>query len=169
MNEPTDDTPTNDTPTQGGPAIERNAVQRITAMLQHDASGWQLLGLLPEPGDHEGPPRRRLVRDADDMKIYQWHGLPLRLLPDQTDDYYFNLTSPRPTLYLICQPDADGAPQPLRVSADQDDAVAAVEMDELLLQAPMPGSIVEWLKLYVETHWTPGPRKNRRKPNERKP
>jgi len=148
--------------------IDRNPVLGITMMLQHDAGGWQLLGLFPESGPPAGRPICRLARDGGDSRIYQWQGLPLRLQPDQADDYIYNLTSRSPMLFVICKPGEDDQPVPLRVSADQDDCVAAVEHDELVFQGAMPPPISEWIKRYVEAHWTPGPRKHKRRDEQGK-
>ena len=106
--------------------IERSPVTGITLMMQQDSAGWQLIGLFPETGPPQGAARRRLVRDDGDTRLYQWQGLSLRLLPDQGDDYIYNLTSPRPMLFVICKSGEDGRPIPLRITADQDDCVAAV-------------------------------------------
>ena len=142
--------------------IERSPVTDITLMMQQDSAGWQLIGLFPETGPPQGAARRRLVRDDGDTRLYQWQGLSLRLLPDQGDDYIYNLTSPRPMLFVICKSGEDGRPIPLRITADQDDCVAAVEVDEIVFRAPMPRPIIDWIRQYLEVHWEPGPRKNKR-------
>lgn len=143
--------------------IERRPVMGITLMMQHDSAGWQLIGLFPEHERPEGPAQCRLVRDGDDSRIYQWQRLVLRLQPDQADDYIYNLTSRTPMLFVICKTGEEGKPIPVLVTADQDDCVAAVEFDELVFQSPMPPSIVDWIRQYVEAHWEPGPRKHKRK------
>jgi len=142
--------------------IERNPVLGMTLMVQQDLTDWQLIGVFPESGPPSGRPTCRLVRDGGNSKIFQWQGLPLRLQQDQSDDYIYNLTSRTPMLFVICKPGADEQPVPLRISADQDDCVAAVEHDELVFQAPMPSPIAQWIQRYVEAHWAPGPRKNKR-------
>jgi len=143
--------------------IERRPVMGITLMVQHDSAGWQLIGLFPEHEQPQGPAQCRLVRDGGDSRIYQWQRLPLRLQPDQADDYIYNLTSRSPMLFVICKTGENGQPIPVLVTADQDDCVAAVEFDELVFQSPMPSSIVEWIRHYVDVHWEPGPRKHKRK------
>ena len=143
--------------------IERRPIMGITLMVQHDSAGWQLIGLFPEHEPPRGPAHCRLVRDGSDSQIYQWQRLALRLQPDQADDYIYNLTSPSPMLFVICKTGEAGRPIPLLVTADQDDCVAAVEFDELVFQSPMPRPISDWIRRYVEAHWTPGPRKHKRK------
>jgi len=143
--------------------IERRPVIGMTLMLQHDSTGWQLIGLFPEAGRPPDSPDYRLVRDGGDSKIYQWQGLPLRLQPDQSDDYIYNLTSPGPMLFVICKTGQAGQPVPLRVTADQDECVAAVEFDEVVFQCPMPRPVIAWVREYVEIHWKPGPRRHERK------
>jgi hypothetical protein len=134
----------------------------MSVLMQKDANGWHLSGILPSAaGQKVDRPHRELVRDDGATQIYRWEGLSLPLTPDACDDYWYNITSKQPCLYLICQPDAEGEPVPLRVSADQDDAVAAEEVDEWFFQAAMPKPILLWLKDYIATHRRAGPRKQK--------
>lgn len=141
--------------------IPRYARRPMTILMQQAAEAWQLLGILPSSAAAGQKLRRELVRDDDVTRIYRWEGLELPLVPDACDDYWFNLTSEQPRLYVICQRDNEGAPVPLRITADQDDAVAAEEVDEWFFQAAMPTAIVFWIRDYVATHWRPGPRKEK--------
>ncbi|MGY6552985.1 MAG: DUF3305 domain-containing protein [Wenzhouxiangella sp.] len=150
MSEPTPD-----------PRMPRYARRPMRVMMLKDANGWQVMGILPSTAEPGGKRRRELVRDDGASQIFCWDGMDLVLVPDGCDDYWFNLTSEQPRLYVICQRDAEGAPTPTRITADQDDAVAAEEVDELFYQAEMPVPIVFWIRDYVATHWRPGPRKQK--------
>ncbi|MFW6341305.1 MAG: DUF3305 domain-containing protein [Wenzhouxiangella sp.] len=143
------------------PNIERYARRPMTVMMERTGTRWQVIGILPSARPGEGAPHRELVRDGGETCIYRWEGLDLRLTPDACEDYWFNLTSAQPRLYVICQLDANGEPQPLRITADQDDSVAAEEVEELFYQAAMPAPIVVWIKDYVAAHYRPGPRKQK--------
>ncbi len=143
------------------PKIPRYAHRPMTVMMEHNPSGWQVIGILPSVQSLAGGPRRELVRDGGESRIYRWEGLELTLTPDACDDYWFNLTSSQPRLYVICQPGAEGEPLPLRLTADQDDSVAAEEVEEWFFQAAMPAPIVFWIRDYVATHYRPGPRKQK--------
>ena len=149
------------TPSSPPAAMPRYARQAMNILMQHDGDGWKLLGILPASDAGSEGRRRELVRDDGVTQIYRWEGLVLRLLPDACDDYWFNLTSDQPRLYVICQADDQGVPVPMRITADQDDAVAAEEVDEWFFQAEMPTSVVFWIRDYVATHWRPGPRKEK--------
>ena len=151
---------------QTQPQIPRYARRPMSILTQKDGSGWQVIGILPSSAETAGERACELVRDDGVTRIYRWEGLELRLVPDACDDYWFNLTSEQPRLYVICQPDDEGAPVPLRITADQDDAVAAEEVDEWFFQAAMPTPIVFWIRDYVATHWKPGPRKQKLKGKE---
>ncbi len=152
--------------TETEPKLPRYARKPMNVLMQHDEQGWKVLGILPASEPTSNQRHRELVRDDGVTQIYRWEGLMLRLLPDCCDDYWFNLTSDQPRLYVICQRDQDGSPMPVRITADQDDAVAAEEVDELFYQAEMPVPIVFWIRDYVATHWTPGPRKQKIKGKE---
>jgi len=130
-----------------------HASRAVSVLLQRDKTPdrwgehhWQVLGVLPEPGTPPARPTRSLARDGDDARVYLWRGLTLRLNPESCYDYWLNLSSKTPLLFVICQPDADGDLQPVTVSADQDDGVAALEVDETVLQTAMPGSIAAWVE-----------------------
>jgi hypothetical protein len=127
---------------------------------------WSILGVLPQPGAVPGQPERSLARDGAQARVYLWRGLDLRLNPEACDDYWLNLESGRPLLFVICQSAADGDLLPVTVSADQEDGVAAQEVEETVLQTPMPTPIAAWVEQYVRTYWRPGPRKNKRKPDK---
>ena len=142
--------------------IPRYPRRPMSILMQNDDRGWQVIGILPAPaGAAAASASRELVRDDGTTRIYRWEGMELPLVPDACDDYWFNLISPQPRLYVICQPDAEGAPVPLRITADQDDSVAADEVDEWFFQAAMPAQIVFWIRDYVATHYRPGPRKQK--------
>ncbi|TVS12575.1 MAG: DUF3305 domain-containing protein [Wenzhouxiangella sp.] len=141
--------------------IPRYPRMPVTIMMEQRGQKWQVIGILPRTGAASGESGRHLVRDDGETRIYQWLGLELPLMPDGCDDYWYNLTSEQPRLYVICQPDAQGGPVPLRVTADQDDAVAAEEHEEWFFQAAMPVPIVLWIKDYVAAHYRPGPRKGK--------
>ncbi len=138
----------------------------VTIMMEQRDGQWQLLGVLPRSAGVIGESGRHLVRDDGQTRIYQWLGLELPLNPEGCDDYWFNLTSKQPRLYVICQPDSEGAPVPLSVSADQDDSVKADEVDAWFFQTAMPAPIVFWIRDYVATHYKPGPRKGKIKGKE---
>lgn len=141
--------------------IDRYARRPMTVMMERTGSRWQVIGILPAPGPNDGVPRRELVRDGGETCIFRWEGLDLVLTPDACDDYWFNLTSPQPRLYVICQTGEDGDPIPLRITANQDDSVAAEEVEELFYQAAMPANIVVWIKDFVANNYRPGPRKQK--------
>src|SRR6056297_2194232 len=141
--------------------IERYARRPMTVMMERTGSRWQVIGILPSSQTSDGIPRRELVRDGGDNCIYRWEGLDLLLTPDACDDYWFNLTSAQPRVYVICQTGSDGEPVPLRITANQDESVAAEEVEELFYQAAMPANVVFWIREYVATHYRPGPRKQK--------
>lgn len=146
--------------------MDKHARRCLSLLLQHSSRGWQLMGAVPEPEDAPVGPVRELVRNAADARLVRWRGFPLQLHPDGCDDYWFNVTSRQPLLFVICQPGDDDEPRPVRISADQEDGVAASEVEGIVFETPMPPPLVLWVRDYVAAYWQPGPRKNKRKPRE---
>jgi hypothetical protein len=128
---------------------------------------WRVTGVLPEPAASSAAPLRRLVHDGGAVRLYQWSGLPLRLIPDASEDYWYNLDSAQPLLFVICHQGEDGDPAPVRITVDQDEAVAAQEVQETVLESPLPPALIDWVSEYVLVHYRPGPRKGERRKQKR--
>jgi hypothetical protein len=123
---------------------------------------WQIVGVLPDP-DPAAAPEQRCVRAEGEHRLYRWSGLPLRLIADATEDYWYNLDSAGPQLYALCYQDLDGELRPSRLTVDADEAVAAQETQGTVLEAPLPPELADWVRDYVLAHFRPGPRKGPRK------
>lgn len=160
-------------------AQNNHAWRAVSVLIQRDAAPdawglprWQVVGVLPEPGQAPERPTRSLARDGDQARVFLWRGLKLRLNPESCYDYWLNLSSDKPLLFVICQPDTDGDLRPVTVSADQDDGVAALEVEETVFEAVMPPPIAAWVEQYAYDNWRPGPHKKkgkRRKPLDNVP
>lgn len=143
--------------------IERHPRRALSLLLQQSRHGWQLMGAVPETGPAPAQATRSVVRDGEDARLIRWQGCTLGLQPDSCDDYWFNVTSAQPLLIVICQPGHDGEPRPVAITVDQEDGVAASEVEEIVFQTPLPPQLVVWVRDYVAAHWTPGPRKHKRR------
>jgi hypothetical protein len=104
-----------------------------------------------------------LVRSSPEGDDYLWGGLSVRLHRDETESYYYNLVSERPSLYVISASDDQGVPKPFLVSACFDEANAYNEAGQYVDAVPMPPELYQWIEHYVLTHYIPEPRIKRKR------
>ena len=102
------------------------------------------------------------IHSDTESEQYLWRGFSLELYKDATESYWRNLMSPHPVLCVICQPDDDGQPVPVTVTADYDQASAGMEADDTVYAVPMPPGMYGWLGVFVVEYSQPTPRKARK-------
>ncbi len=73
---------------------------------------------------------------------------------------------------MICFPDQDlgddedqGAMEPVLVTANQDEANAHMESEDLVFSVPMPGQVIDWVERFVMEHYNPVIMKKRKRNN----
>lgn len=123
---------------------------------------WQLAEVRPEAGE-AGVTRRRVADDTDE---FVWGGLALQLLRSDAETYWFNLTSERPALFVICREDPQHGLMPVLVTLDQDEAMRQHEGEGEVLSQPFPEWLAADVERFVMTHFKPQPRRRRRRQEE---
>jgi len=109
-----------------------------------------------------------LVSDDGDCAQYMYSGLRVSLFRDGCESYWYNLQSDTPYLFVICHHDevADDesmAVEPVIVSANQDEANAHMESEDLVFSVPMPDKVIGWLERYVVENYDPVIKKKRKR------
>ena len=101
-----------------------------------------------------------------DGKVHRFYhgGLKLEFFKDGSEGYWYNLLSKEPFLFVICEGE-QGAHEiePLYVTANQDEATGHLEAEDVVLSAPMPPEICEFLERYVVAHYQPQIKKKRKR------
>jgi len=105
-----------------------------------------------------------VVHDDGSSKRFYWGGMNLRLFKDGGEGYWYNLLSDVPYLFVVCDGE-EGAMEiePLFITANQDEANANMESDDLVLSIPMPVEIRDLLERYVIAHYRPQQKKKRKR------
>jgi len=105
-----------------------------------------------------------LVREMDDEQHYLWGGLSLELFRDSAHSYWSNLVGNEPSLFVMCHEHEGGDVQPVSVTADAEDASAAIEGSDPVFAVSIPPEIYLQLERFVVEHHKPTPpRKRKRK------
>ena len=111
-----------------------------------------------------------LVSDDGERAQYMYSGLNVSLYKDGCESYWYNLQAETPYLFVICHHDdvADDesmAVEPAMVSANQDEANAHMESEDLVFSVPMPDKVIDWLERYVVEYYDPVIKKKRKRRN----
>lgn len=123
---------------------------------------WSLLDVRPD--DNAPGVMRHTV--AEDVSDFVWGGLVLQLVRSDAETYWFNLTSQRPALFVICREDPRNGLMPVMVTLDQDEAMRQHEGEGEILSTAFPEWLAERVERFVMTHFKPQPRRRRRRQEE---
>lgn len=132
----------------GATGIDRDAV-RVLVVLEYrrgvhplpDDGAWRVVEVIPDAPPDGAPPAT-----ADAGRRHVWDGLSLCLDPAASDDYYHNLRSQSPGVFVVCRPCGDGALQPRRVTTSFHEASGEADAAEQVCRVPMHGGIRRWLE-----------------------
>lgn len=105
------------------------------------------------------------IHEDDDLSQYLWSGFSLELYRDLAEDYWYNLTSESPSLFVICHESPDGKLTPFRVTADGDSASGCLESDDQVFAVPIPPEIYQHLEKFIVANYVPSERKKRKREN----
>lgn len=121
-------------------------------------------GVAALAGERMGDPSARgvLVRSDDEVEQYLYSGFRVELYRDNAEGYWFNLAGKEPALYILCHEPPDGGIEPFSVTADPNEASAAVEGDDKVFAVPMPPEVFRQIEEFVVKYYVP------REPGKRK-
>ena len=150
--------------------VERHTVAVIMQRSQVQQGQWSVpswRAVSVVAGDHlvgKGAGQTPIHED-DRHAQFLWSGFTLELYQDLAEDYWYNLTSESPSLFVICHESPDGDLTPFRVTADQDSASGCLESDDQVFAVPIPPEIYQYLEQFIVAHYVPRERKKRKREN----
>jgi hypothetical protein len=129
---------------------------------------WECVGVVCGEDVVDGRPGVTLLSDDGERARFMWSGMDVCLFKDGCESYWYNLQSETPYLFVICHhdemaEDESMAVAPAVVSANQDEANAHMESEDLVYSVPMPRQVVEWLERFVVDHYAPVVKKKRKR------
>lgn len=143
--------------------MQRTQVQRG----QWSVPSWSALSVVAGEHLRGKPPGRQRIREACDAgdEQFLWTGFALELHRDLAEEYWYNLTSDNPSLFVICHEGPDGELSPFRVTADHDSSSVCLESDDQVFAVPIPAQIYPQLERFVVNHFVPRERVKRKRKN----
>jgi Protein of unknown function (DUF3305) len=121
---------------------------------------WEAYGVVE---DVSAPDCGSRVIFEDEQRRHVLHtGLRIELRREEAENYYLNLTAPRPRVFVLWRAD-DGEPRPALVSVNYGEAARWMDGGETVDGVAMPPEIYAWVGAFVEQHYRPEPKKLRRR------
>ncbi|AWI76095.1 hypothetical protein CEW83_13415 [Parazoarcus communis] len=129
---------------------------------------WEAVGVVPafdaeaqsEPGAPRPAPRQILNEDDRDQWLFD--GFRLELFRDEVDNYFLNMSSPIPKVFVMWRKEGEiAAPEVTSVSYGE--AARWLDSGEQVDGIPMSREMADWVGDFVNTHYKPAPRKKVRR------
>ncbi len=96
---------------------------------------------------------------VDAPETLQFGGLQVSLHKSEGEGYWLNLNSPQPCLFVMWRQEEGESPVPWIVTASYNEAGRMLDAGEKVENAPLPESMLPWLKAYTDAHYVPEVRK----------
>ena len=139
--------------------MERREIQRGVWSIPQ----WEVVGVVAGANVAVGSPQRSIVRSDEGKDQYLWTGFSVQLYRENAENYWHNLVSKSPSLFVICQPEEDEDIAPSTVTADYDEASAYMEAEATVFSTPIPPEIYQWLERFVVENYVPREPKKRKR------
>ena len=124
---------------------------------------WRVAGVVAGAAVADVSVRGTTIRTDGDEEQLLWGGLRLDLYRDAAASYWANLTGTQPSLFVLCSDDGSGTLVPNMVTADQDEASSAVEVDDRVFSSPIPPEVYQYLEAFVVEHHVPEEKHKRKR------
>ena len=121
---------------------------------------WQAVGVVPA-FDEALPGTRQLVAEGD-CEQFLVTGFALELFRDEADNYFLNLSSPVPKVFVMWRSE-DGVARPALVTVSYGEAARLLDSGEQVDGVAMSREIADWVGDFVNQHYKPAPRRKVRR------
>ncbi|CAM5274703.1 DUF3305 domain-containing protein [Thauera mechernichensis] len=121
---------------------------------------WEAVGVVPAFAD-PGPGVAEIVSEPERR---QWRigGHALALFRDEVDNYFLNMSSPIPKVFVMWRKEG-GQALPAAVSVSYGEAARWLDSGEQVDGVAMSREIADWVGDFVNTHYKPAPRRKVRR------
>ena len=101
-----------------------------------------------------------IVQDERELQVL-FPGLELKLMRDEAEGYYLNLTSPEPKVFVLWRMYGDEARTEF-ITVSYNEGTRWADSGENVDGVPLPRELQLWMGEFVEQHYKPEPPKPRR-------
>lgn len=109
-------------------------------------------------------PQKQVVHQDADCQSVLWRDFVIELIKDGAESYWNNLMAAEPSLFVVCRTDeVTGELEPFLVTANYDEIIGYMEVDDQVFSVPIPAEIYQWLERYVVNNYVPPERRKRKR------
>ncbi len=150
-----------ETPTSASETMYRVAVvmQRTALTGRWAAEKWEVKGVVRD--DSPGDAAHRVIVRESTLTQYLFTGHVLKLVRDEAEGYYMNVTSPHPKVFVLWRMHDDLA-RPEFLTVGYNEGMRWADSGENVDGVAMPAELLPWIGAFVEQHYRPEPAKARR-------
>lgn len=120
---------------------------------------WEALAVVP---DAQSERLSKQLFDTAEQAQTLHSGLCIELHRDEAQGYYLNLSSPKPSVFVMWRMREQEA-VPVMVTLSYDEAARLLDAGETVDAISMPSEFRSWLAAYVTEHYRPEPKKIRKR------
>jgi len=120
---------------------------------------WEAKGVVPDRAP-PGTPRSVIVHEQT-LTQFLFPGHVVRLQRGEAEGFYLNITSQQPKVFVLWRMHNEVA-QPVMLSVSYNEGTRWADSGESVDGVPMPAEFLPWIGEFVEQHYTPEPRKQKR-------
>ena len=134
-------------------------MERVSIESRWATEMWQVAGVV-----RDNAPRgsaERIIVDQQKLKRYLFPGYAIRLMRDEAEGYYLNLTSPQPKVFVLWRMH-DELAKPEMLTASYNEGTRWADSGESVDGVALPAELLAWIGEFVEQHYAPEPRKPKR-------
>jgi len=121
---------------------------------------WEAQGVIPD-GAAPGTAPRILMQDGERLQML-FPGFQLALHRSEAENYYLNLSTPTPKVFIAWRPQ-DELAAPWLVTVSYGEAARMMDASEQVDAVAMPPDIADWVGDFVNKNYQPEPRKKIRR------
>jgi hypothetical protein len=117
---------------------------------------WEAKGVVRD----EAPPgsgERVILKDERVTQVL-FPGFVLRLHPDESEGYIYNITSPQPKIFIMWRMQGDVA-RPASLSVSYHEGARWMDAEECVGGVALPPDLLAWIAEFAAEHYKPEPKK----------
>ena len=144
------------------PPVFRVAVvmQRTTLTSRWVSEMWEAKGVVADAG--AGETKHRIIVTQASLTQLLFPGHVIRLQRYEAEGYYLNITSPQPKVFILWRMH-DEVARPEFLTVSYNEGTRWTDSGESVDGVPMPAELLPWIGEFVEQHYKPEPKKQKRR------
>jgi hypothetical protein len=134
-------------------------MQRTALVNRWVSEKWEAQGVLRDLDALGAGPK--VIVEHERLTQMLHPGLRLRLQRDEAEGYYLNLTSPEPKVFVLWRM-VDEIARPEMLTVSYGEGTRWADSGEQVDGVPIPNDLLPWIAEFVEAHYRPEPKKEKR-------